>query len=108
MVATFQPARLALIWSSKANRRAMPYGASKVVEAVATRPMRLVTIASAESKVSGSNEVTVALRRSAVVGMFRTARWSAMKKTSKPPRSTVNAKYARCCRLKLASGYAPG
>ena len=36
-----------------------------VVDAVATRPIRSVTIARAESSVMGSNEVTVALRRNA-------------------------------------------
>ena len=80
------------------------YGSSKVVEAVAIRPMRSVTIASAESSVSGSNDVTVALRRSAAIGMFSTARWSAMKKASNRPRSSVWMKRVRCFRLKLASG----
>jgi hypothetical protein len=42
--------------------------------------------------VNGSNEVTVWLRFSASIGMFSTARWSAMKKASNLPRSSVWAK----------------
>ena len=70
--------------------------------------MRSVTIASAESRVSGSNEVAVALRRRAAIGMFSTARWSAMKNASNRPRSSVWMKRTRCWRLKFASGKAPG
>ncbi len=71
-------------------------------------PMRSVAPASAESSVNGSNEVTVWLRFSASTGMFSTARWSAMKKASNLPRSSVCARRVRCLRLKLASGQAPG
>ncbi len=60
-----------------------------MVEAVATRPIRVVDIASAESSVNGSNEVTVWLRFSASVGMFSTARWSAMKNASNFAASSV-------------------
>ncbi len=70
----FQPARPPLIWSREAKRRATWNGASNVVEAVATRPIRSVTMASADSSVNGSNEVTVWLRFKASIGMFRTAR----------------------------------
>jgi len=45
-----------------------------VVDAVAISPRCSVTIANAGSRVSGSNEVTVALRFSAAIGMFSTAR----------------------------------
>ncbi len=96
------------MWSRDAKRRAMWYGSSNVVLAVATRPTRLVAIASADSRVSGSNEVAVALRRSADMGMFSTARWSAMKKASKRPRSSVWIRRIKSSRLKLASGQAPG
>ncbi len=51
----------------------MWYGASNVVEPVATRPMRSVTCDKAESSVNGSNEVAVWLLLSASIGMFRTA-----------------------------------
>ena len=61
----FQAARPPLIWSSEAKRRATWNGASKVVEPVAIRPMCSVTMASADSRVNGSNEVTVWLRFSA-------------------------------------------
>ena len=72
------------------------------------RPIRSVTMASAESRVSGSKEVTVALRRRAAIDMLSTARWSAMKKASKRPRSRVWMKRVMWLRLKLASGKAPG
>ena len=75
---------------------------------MAISPSRSVTIASAGSRVSGSKEVTVALRFSASIGMFSTARWSAMKNASKRPSSSRRAKRTRCWRLKLASGKAPG
>ena len=71
---------------------------------MATRPMRSVTAASADSRVKGSNEVTVWLRLSAATGMFSTARWSAMKKASNRPRSSVRMKRFRCAKLKFASG----
>lgn len=58
----------------EAKRRAMWKGWSKVVDAVATRPMRSVTAARAESRVKGSKLVTVWLRFSASIGMLRTAR----------------------------------
>ena len=64
--------------------------------------------ASADSSVNGSNEVTVWLRLSASIGMFSTARWSAMKKASNLPRSSVCAKRLMCAKLKFASGKAPG
>ena len=41
---------------------------------MAISPICSVTIARAGSKVSGSNEVTVALRFNAAIGMFNTAR----------------------------------
>ncbi len=75
---------------------------------MATRPMRSVTIASAESKVSGSNDVAVALRRRAGMGMFSTARWSAMKNASNRPRSSVWMKLTMFFRLKLEDGSVPG
>jgi hypothetical protein len=53
------------------------------------RPMREVTVASAGSSVKGSKDVTVALRFRAAIGMFNTARWSAMKNASKQPCSKV-------------------
>ncbi len=102
------PARPPLIWSSEAKRRAMWYGSSKVVEAVAMRPMCSVTIANADRGVSVSKEVAVALRLNAAIGMFSTARWSAMKNASKQPRSGVWMNRTRCFRLKFASGNAPG
>ena len=72
------------------------------------RPRCLVTIASAGSSVIGSNEVGVALRFKASIGMLSTARWSAMKKPSMRPRSKVWAKRTICAKLKFASGKAPG
>ncbi len=104
----FQPARPPEMWSRDAKRRATWKGASKVVEAVAIRPMRRVHMASADSKVKGSKEVTVWLRFRASTGMFRTARWSAMKKASNLPRSRVWMQRCMWPRLKLASGQAPG
>jgi hypothetical protein len=71
-------------------------------------PILAVTTASAGSKVRGSNELTVALRFNASTGMFKTARWSAMKKASKQPRSRVWASCARRVKLKLVSGSLPG
>ena len=41
---------------------------------MAISPRCSVTIANAGNRVSGSNEVTVALRFNAAIGMFRTAR----------------------------------
>ncbi len=75
---------------------------------MAISPRRSVTTASAGSKVSGSNEVTVALRLSADIGMFSSARWSAMKNASKRPRSSVWANRFSNGQLKFASGAAPG
>ena len=108
VVTRFHPARPLLRWSSEANLRAMMYGCSNVVDAVAISPSRSVTTASAGSSVSGSNEVTVALRFSASTGMFSTARWSAMKKASNLPRSSVWANRLRWAKLKFASGQPPG
>ncbi len=79
-----------------------------MVDAVAARPMRSVTAARAESRVKGSNEVTVWLRLSALTGMFSTARWSAMKKASNFAASSFWMKLLRAAKLKLASGIAPG
>ena len=104
----FQAARPPLMWSSEAKRRATWNGASKVVEPVAIRPICSVTMASADSSVNGSNDVTVWLRFSAFIGMLSTARWSAMKNASNRPRSSVWMKRLMCARLKLASGNAPG
>ncbi len=67
-------------------------------------PICRVTIASAGSRVKGSNEVTVALRFSAAIGMLSTARWSAMNHASKRPSSSLRMKRIWCCRLKFASG----
>lgn len=50
----FQPARPPLRWSREANFRAVWKGSLKVVETVAIRPMRSVTVARADSSVSGS------------------------------------------------------
>ena len=88
--------------------RATWYGSLNDVDAVAISPRWSVTIASAGSRVSGSKEVTVALRISADIGMFSSARWSAMKKASNLPRSRVWAKRTRWRTLKFASGQAPG
>jgi len=77
---------------------------SKVVEAVAISPRCSVHNANTGSRVRGSKEVTVALRFKAAIGMFKTARWSAMNHASKRPCSSFWAKRIRCCRLKLASG----
>jgi hypothetical protein len=74
------------------------------VDAVAISPKCSVTIAKAGNRVNGSNEVTVALRFNAAIGMFSTPRWSAMNQASNRPRSRVCAKRTRCFRLKLASG----
>ena len=74
VVTTFHAARPPLMWSSEANRRATWKGSSYVVEPVAIRPRCSVTAASAGSSVIGSNEVTVALRFKASIGMLRTAR----------------------------------
>ena len=52
---------------------------------MAISPRCSVTMASAGSSVNGSNEVAVALRLSASIGMLSTARWSAMKKASNLP-----------------------
>jgi len=60
-------------------------GSSKVVEPVCDQPDMFVAPAKADSSVNGSKEVTVWLRLSALTGMFRTARWSAMKKASNLP-----------------------
>ncbi len=100
----FQAARPPLMWSSEANRRATWNGASNVVEPVAIRPICSVTMARADRSVNGSNEVTVWLRFSAFIGMFSTARWSAMKNASNLPRSSVWMNRLMCARLKLASG----
>ncbi len=59
-------------------------------------PMRSVAPASADNRVNGSNDVTVPLRFSALIGMLSTARWSAIKKASNLPRSSVCAKRFRC------------
>ena len=75
---------------------------------MATRPMRSVTCDNADKSVNGSNEVTVWLRFNASRGMLSTAMWSAMKKASNLPRSSVCAKRLRCAKLKLASGKASG
>ena len=104
----FQPERPPEIWSSDANRRAMWNGVSNVVEPVAMSPIRSVTWLSADSSVNGSNDVTVWLRFSASIGMFSTARWSAMKNASKQAASSRRISSFRCPRLKLASGHAPG
>ena len=45
---------------------------------------------------------------SASGGMFKTARWSAIKKASNLAASSFWMKDIRCLRLKLASGYEPG
>ncbi len=79
-----------------------------MVEAVAISPIRSVTAASAGSNVSGSNEVTVALRFRAGIGMGSRAWLSARKMAWNAPRSSVWAKRFRCWKLKLASGKAPG
>jgi hypothetical protein len=86
----------------------MWYGASKVVEPVATRPMRSVTCDKADSSVNGSNEVAVWLRFSASIGMFRTAIWSAMKNASNFARSSLRIESFICAKLKFMSGQAPG
>ena len=99
----FQPARPPLMWSREAKRRATWNGWSKVVEAVATSPIRSVTMASAESRVNGSKEVTVWLRLSASTGMFSTARWSAMKKASNFAASSARANRTVWARSKFAS-----
>ena len=108
----FQPARPPLMWSSEAKRRAMWNGASKVVEPVAIRPICSVTIASADSSVNGSNDVTVWLRFSASIGMLSTARWSAMKKASNLPRSSVWMKRLMMREVevgvRVGAGIAPG
>ncbi len=75
---------------------------------MAISPMRSVTAASADSSVNGSNEVTVWLRCSASIGMFSSARWSAMKKASNLPASSRWIRYFRRGKLKFASGQAPG
>ena len=85
-----------------------PFSDPQVVEAVATRPMRSVTMARAESSVNGSKDVTVWLRFSASSGMLRTARWSAMKKAWKRASSSRRMKRVMWPRLKFASGHAPG
>ncbi len=79
-----------------------------MVEPVAISPMCLVETASAESRVIGSKEVTVWLRLSASMGMFSTAKWSAMKKASNLPRSSVAMNRCMWAKLKLASANAPG
>ena len=56
-----------------------------MVEPVAISPICSVTADSADNSVNGSNEVTVWLRFNAEIGMFSTARWSAMKKASNFP-----------------------
>ena len=56
---------------------------------MAIRPICSVAPASAESRVNGSNDVTVWLRLRAWTGMFSTARWSAMKKASNLPSSSL-------------------
>ena len=71
-------------------------------------PVPLHAIDNAGSSVKGSNDVTVALRFNAWIGMFSTAKWSAMKNASNFPRSSVCAKRTMCFRLKFASGKAPG
>ena len=75
---------------------------------MAIRPRCSVTMASAGSSVSGSNEVTVALRFSASIGMFSTARWSAMKKASNRPRSRVWAKRLIVREIEVGVGVPPG
>ena len=60
--------------------------------------------APAAGDVSYNGVSTRALRLSAVIGMFNSARWSALKKASKRPRSRVWMKRVRWAKLKLASG----
>ena len=108
VVTMFQPERPLLMWSSEAKRRAMWYGASKVVEPVATSPICVVACDSADSKVKGSNDVTVWLRLSASIGMFNTAMWSAMKNASNLARSSVWIDCLMRSKLKFMSGQAPG
>jgi hypothetical protein len=45
-----------------------------VVDPVAIRPARSVTIDRAESRVIGSKDVAVPLRRKAAIGMFNTGK----------------------------------
>ena len=54
--------------------------------------LAIVTAASAGSRVNGSKDVAVALRFSASIGMFSSAKWSAMNRASNRPRSSVRAK----------------
>ena len=75
---------------------------------MAISPMCSVAPASADSSVKGSNDVTVWLRFRALIGMFSTARWSAMKKASNFPASSFRISSLICAKLKLASGQAPG
>ena len=79
---------------------------------MAISPICSVATASADSSVNGSNEVTVWLRFSASIGMFSTARWSAMKKASNLPRSSfwANRLMMREVEIgvRLGAGIAPG
>lgn len=85
----FHAALPLLKWSKLANLRAIWYGSSYVVLAVAANPIFSVHCESAERSVKGSKEVVVCERWRAGMGMFRTARWSAMKKASNFARSRV-------------------
>ena len=104
----FQPARPSLIWSSEAKRRATWYGSSKVVDAVAIRPIRSVTIASADSSVIGSNEVTVCAALQRLHRHVQHRQVIGHEERVELARSSVWMKRIRCVKLKLASGYAPG
>jgi hypothetical protein len=57
--------------------------------------------------VKGSNDVTVALRLSALMGMLSTARWSAVKKASKPPAFEGLSETLQVLEVQIRIGIAP-
>ena len=102
----FQPARPPLMWSSEAYLRAMWNGSLYVVEAVATRPMRLVTAASADRSVSGSSSAFWAERHSEPGGLSspRMPIPSARNTMSKQARSAVCATRTKWLNLEAPPG----
>jgi len=86
VVTMFQPARPLLSRSSEANFRARLYGSSKVVVAVAIRPIRSVTTAMAVSRSVGSG-VSAGRRATS-----QSSGPSAKNTESRRPRSAVRAR----------------
>ena len=103
-VTTFQPARPPLRRSSEANFRATWNGSLKLVLAVATSPIRSVTVARADRSVSGSKVAARELWLSAWTARSRTPFESARNMVSNLARSASFASSTKWSRLTEASG----